>query len=409
MAAAARSRLAWFSPLPPLTSGISDYTSEIVPYLVGRVAVDVFCPRPGPFKPPRAPRGARVLRPARYFAHPDAYDACLYHLGNNPDHEFVYTAARRRPGIVVLHDTVLHHLIAHATVERGWDPVGYERVLEEEYGERGGPLATLRERRVATDLEKFLFPLVSHVVAEARGVVVHSHDAAARIASAAPGVPVAVIPHHAGDPPLSVAAIDRSVARRAIGVSPETLVVGHLGFITRPKQPAAILEGFARLHREVPDSLLLMVGADRTAGALPRLVARLGIGDAVRLTGYVNLDRMYLYLRAIDVAINLRYPSAGETSGTLARSLAEGRPVIVNNYASWAELPPDLALKVEIDRPQAEQVADHLLRLAKDPELRKTMGERARLYARDHLDPVRCVDSYLAFARRVNEGAIREV
>ena len=397
-------RLAWFSPLPPLTSGISDYTSEIVPYFDGRADVDVFCPRPGLLKPPRAPRRARVLRPARYFGRRDAYDACLYHLGNNPDHEFVYAAALRRPEVAVLHDTVLHHLIAHATVERGWDPVGYERVLEDEYGDRGGRLATLRERRVATDLEKFLFPLVSHVVAEAKGVVVHSHDAAARVATAAPNVPVAVIPHHAGAPPASVAPIDRDVARRMIGVRPETFVAGHLGFITRPKQPAAILEGFARFHRKVPDSLLLMVGADRTGGALPRLVAQLGIADAVRLTGYVNLEQMYVNLRAMDVSINLRYPSAGESSGTLARSLAEGRAVIVNNYGSWAELPRDVALKVEIDRPQAEQVAEHLLELAGDPDLRAAQGDRARAYAHDHLDPVRCVERYLAFVRRVNEG-----
>jgi glycosyltransferase involved in cell wall biosynthesis len=147
-----------------------------------------------------------------------------------------------------------------------------------------------------------------------------------------------------------------------------------------------------------------MVGADRTAGALPRLVARLEIADAVRLTGYVNLEQMYVHLRAMDVSINLRYPSAGESSGTLARSLAEGRPVIVNNYASWTELPSDVALKVEIDRPQAEQVAQHLLRLAGDAELREAMSERARTYARDHLDPVKCVESYLAFARRVETG-----
>ena len=68
---------------------------------------------------------------------------------------------------------------------------------------------------------------------------------------------------------------------------------------------------------------------------------------------------------------------AGETSGTLARSLAEGRVVIVNNYASWAELPGDVALKVEVDGPQGEQVAEHLVRLARDPSLRDAIAEPA--------------------------------
>src|SRR5207249_3806447 len=152
---------------------------------------------------------------------------------------------------------------------------------------------------------------------------------------------------------------------------------------------------------KVPDSLLLMVGADRTGGALPRLVAQLGIADAVRLTGYVNLEQMYVNLRAMDVSINLRYPTAGETSGTLARSLAEGRAVIVNNYASWAELPSDVALKVEIDGPQGEQVGQHLLHLARDPAFRAGVEERSRRYAAELLDPNRCRDQYLDFAREV--------
>src|SRR5262249_53169794 len=89
------------------------------------------------------------------------------------------------------------------------------------------------------------------------------------------------------------------------------------------------------------------------------------------------------------------------SSGTLARSLAEGRAVIVNNYASWAELPSDVALKVEIDGPQAEQVARHLLHLAGDPAYRAGVEERSRQYAIDHLDPNTCRDQYLSFAREV--------
>jgi glycosyltransferase involved in cell wall biosynthesis len=382
-------------------SGISDYTSELVPYFAGRAEVDLFCPRPGPFRRRLAPRGAKVLNPPRFFAHPEAYDGCFYHLGNNPDHEFVYVAARRRPEIAVFHDAVLHHLIAHITVEEGIEPEDYRGILTAEHGERGARLALLRQRRLATDFEKFLFPLTSHVAREAKGIVVHNRDAAVRLRDAAPRVPLTVIPHHAGAPPPEVAGIDEAEARRRVGLPANAFVVGHLGFITRPKQPGAVVEAFARLHREFPNSILLMVGADRTGGALTRLVSRLGLGHAVRLTGYVDLVLMYVYLRAMDVSINLRYPTAGESSGTLSRSLAEGKVVIVNNYASWAELPGDVALKVEIDGPQAEQVAEHLLRLARDPALRKAIGGRARRYAHEHLDPLACAEQYVSFAREV--------
>jgi glycosyltransferase involved in cell wall biosynthesis len=398
-------RLAWFSPLPPTDSGIADYTYELVPYVAGRARVDVFCPRRRFGRQPQAPLRSRALPPAHYSARPRSYDAALFHLGNNPHHEFVYRAARRFPGIAVFHDAVLHHLVAHMTVESGRDSTGYEPILQSDYGELGRRLATLRRDRLATDFEKFLFPLTAHVARRATGIVVHSEETAAWMGMAAAGVPLTVIPHHAGAPPTELTGVDRAEARRRLGLPPDAFVAIHLGFITRPKQPGALLDGFRQLHREFPDSLLVMVGADQTGGAVWRLAHRLGIAPAVKLTGYVDLLRMYLYMRAGDVMVNLRYPSAGETSGTLARSLAEGRVVIVNNYGSWAELPRDVALKVEIDGPQGEQVGAHLLKLARDPLLQASMEEQARRYASAHLDPTRCAEQYVDFVRRVGNGA----
>jgi hypothetical protein len=119
----------------------------------------------------------------------------------------------------------------------------------------------------------------------------------------------------------------------------------------------------------------------------------------------VDLTKFYLYLRAVDAVVNLRYPSAGESSGTFARALAEGLPTIVNNYGSFAEVPRDVTLKVEIDGPQAEQVGEHLLHLHRDPDYRASVAAAARRYASTVLDPVRCRDLYVDFAARVGRGA----
>ena len=160
-------RLAWFTPLPPMPSGIADYSSEIVPYLAARSDVDVFCPRPGMFSRARVPRGATLRDPKQYPELIDRYDAAFYHLGNNPYHEFVYKTAKDRPGIAVFHDADLHHLIAHATIEARRDPAGYEDILREELGEMGGRVATLRRLGLASEFEKFVFPLIGHVAVRA--------------------------------------------------------------------------------------------------------------------------------------------------------------------------------------------------------------------------------------------------
>ena len=59
-----------------------------------------------------------MVRRGRRWA-PRRADVCLYHVGNNPDaHGWIVEALRRRPGVVVLHDFVLHHLVAGLTFGR---------------------------------------------------------------------------------------------------------------------------------------------------------------------------------------------------------------------------------------------------------------------------------------------------
>ncbi|CAN5184601.1 glycosyltransferase family 4 protein [soil metagenome] len=395
-------RLAWYSPLPPMASGIADYSFELLPLLAEREHVDVFCPSPRLVRRLKPPPGLRVVDPGRSNAQPESYDAVFYHLGNNPAHKWVYEAALARPGITVFHDFVLHHLIAYMMVEERLDADRYRRVLAEEYGESGLRLAELRLQGTATDFEKFVFPANTTMARRSRAIVVHSEDSAERMREIAPDVPVWVIPHHAGTPPREVRAIGRAAARATLGLPREAFLVGHFGYITRPKQPAAVLGGFARLAAAHPNARLVMIGADKTGGGMQLSVRKLGLVGKVILAGYVDLARFYLYLKAVDAVINLRYPSAGESSGTFARALAEGRPAIVNNLGSFAEVPQDVALKVEIDGDQAEQVGAHLLRLAEDPAFRARVEERARSYAASVLDPVRCRDLYLEVARQVS-------
>ena len=92
-------RVAYFSPMPPERSGIADYSELLLPSLRRRVEVAVV--RRGRRRPPRGS------------------DVCLYHVGNNPEaHGWIVEALRRRPGVVVLHDFVLHHLVAGLTIAR---------------------------------------------------------------------------------------------------------------------------------------------------------------------------------------------------------------------------------------------------------------------------------------------------
>lgn len=391
-------RIAWLSPLPPWPTGISDYSFEMLPVLAERADVTVVAPHRWP-RPLRVPRGIPRLSPRAFDRQADRFDAAIHHLANNPAHEFVYREARRRPGVAVFHDLVLHHLVAFVTFESRRDPAGYRSALQAEYGEVGTRLHHLKVRGAASDFEKFLFPLSAEVAERARAVVVHSEDSRGRMADVAGDVPITVIPHHAGRPPASVAGVGREEARRRVGLPQDAFVVGHFGYVTRPKQPRAVIGGFARLAAARGDALLAVVGADTSGGGLLWLIRRHGVEDRVRVTGYLSLERFYLYLRAVDAVVNLRYPSAGESSGTFARALAEGRATIVNDLGSFSCVPDGAALKVEVDGDQATEVGNHLVRLAEDPAFRSAVEDQALAYARSALDPGRCADLYVAAAR----------
>jgi len=75
-------RIAWFSPLPPMASGIADYSFELLPFIAELADVEAFCPRGGLRRKAKAPPGIPLSDPARFAAGAERYDAVFYHRWN---------------------------------------------------------------------------------------------------------------------------------------------------------------------------------------------------------------------------------------------------------------------------------------------------------------------------------------
>ena len=227
-------RVAFFSPLPPARSGIADYSEALVAALKPLVDVDVYA-------------GAeRVFDPA-------SADITLYHAGNNRFHEFVYEAALRHPGVVVMHESNLHHLMADLTIKRGdWD--AYVRECEYEGGETALAFAErVRKLEVGPDYEGV--PMTRRLLEQARGVVVHSRFMREEMRTAGFTGPPAVIPHGAWIPQA-----DRNGWRHKLGLDETTPLVGIFGFLKPYKRIAESLRAFRRLVRLAPNVKMILVG-----------------------------------------------------------------------------------------------------------------------------------------------------
>ena len=115
--------------------------------------------------------------------------------------------------------------------------------------------------------------------------------------------------------------------------------------------------------------------------------------DASRFktTGYVSDDEFDAYYAQVDRVVNLRYPSAGETSGTLIRAFEMGKPVAVSDYAQFAEFPDDCVVKIPLGDGEVDALADFFTRDFDDDAVAR--AQRAWLDANARLDQT--VDGYL--------------
>lgn len=361
-------RLAWFSPLPPQRSGIADYSAELLPHLAEHLELELFVDegvRVDPAIRARFPvHGERAFPGMR-----ERFDAVLYHLGNNVDyHARIWQTAVRFPGIVVLHEAMLHHLVRGMTLSRG-DLEGYVEEMRYAYGRTGQALAR-RSVDTGIPLDVWSYPLFERVVDSSLALIVHNEYTRQRVLASRPLARISVIPHH-----LSlgeVGPVDR------MGIPAESFVLASFGFITPAKRLEVSLRAFERLRGERPDAVYLLVGETSPHYDLPRLP------EGVRLVGHTELDEFLRYMQVADVAVNLRYPTSGETSGTLVRLLGLGKPVIVSNLGAFAEIPDDACAKVDLDEFEEDLLFEYLRRLASDEGLRRRMGENARRFVAPH-------------------------
>jgi glycosyltransferase involved in cell wall biosynthesis len=365
-------RVAYYSPLPPDRSGIADYSALLLPVLEQLVEVEV------------ARRGR---------TRPVAADVALYHIGNDPDaHGWIVEALEQRPGVVVLHDFVLHHLVAGLTLGHKDGPA-YLAAMERDSGISGRLLAHgVLEGRVAPlwETRPEEFPLIGGVLDSATALIVHSRYVERRVREHGFHGPVWRVPHPAW--PM------RDVVPARVEGAP---VFGCFGHMNPSKRIPQLLDAFALVRRRHPNARLLLVGP-----ASPGFdMGRLG-GDGVERIDYVDEERLWSLMARCDACISLRSPTMGETSGSAIRALTLGRPLVVSDVGWFSELPDEVAFKVPVEEDEVAVIAASLELLAASEAKRRAMSDAARDYIRHEHDVNGVAESYVAALEEAAGGPI---
>jgi 2-polyprenyl-3-methyl-5-hydroxy-6-metoxy-1,4-benzoquinol methylase/glycosyltransferase involved in cell wall biosynthesis len=397
-------KLAYFSPLNPQPSGISDYSEELLPYLAAHAEIGLFVDG---FRPSNS-NIANQFSCFDYHRDPSVlerlqdYDAVIYHMGN--DHRYhagIFETMQKQPGVVVFHDFALQDFFLGLARARG-DMELYlaevaachgknERIIAEEHLLRGSV-----PPQVAAPLN---FPLNCRAASGAEGIVVHSQWSRARFEGLAPGVPVARIPMPVVDLRADRPGKTGSFVKDDNG-QPGAVSIASFGLVTPDKGVELTLRVLSRL-RDDYDFHFTLVGAENSYFDVREIISDCGMSDRVKITGQVTLAEFERYISETDVAINLRERTVGETSASLYRIMAASVPAIVSNVGAFAELPNDAVVKIDHDNYTDALLQAYLRKLIEDTQFRLRIGANARRHVLSEHDAQQSAVRYVDFIGEV--------
>lgn len=355
--------IGFHSPLPPAPTGVADYAAALLEEL-------------------RARGDIRVNSPGG--------DVSLYHLGNNPLHREIYLQALGRPGVVVLHDAVLHHFLLGL--------LGRADYIEEfvyNYGEwsRGLAAELWEERpRSSQDARYFQYAMVRRVAETSRAVVVHNPGAARIVAAHAPSARIVEIPFLFRAPqPVADSEAMRWRARH--GIAPAAFLFGVFGYLRETKRLLPTLRAFERVRAAGVNAVLLVAGEfcspDLARAAQPLLSA-----PGIVRAGYLPGREFWLAAAAVDACLNLRSPAAGETSAIAIRMMGMGKPVLVTAGEETARLPEAACLRVPAGLAEERVLAEYMRWLGESRTAAREIGLRAAAHIAAHHSPAEASRRY---------------
>lgn len=300
-----------YTPLPGSASGVADYAVRSSALL--STVADV-----------------RFVALDNYTS-PVEFDHVLYHMGGGRDSIATFRAAAERPGPVILHEHVLSQFFVenHDLLDADTN-----RVVRDAFGGALGrefhhstELADRMERErhlhyLDVGLERMIVDRATMVFTHSRAALAMLRQRHSRARVEQLEFPVRPLPRR-----------QRYGVRAQLGIPAAATVFGSFGFAGSHKRLPQVLRAWSRVAVPADAGRLLVVG-----GGTNRL--RPLANASTTVLGYAESGHEFQrLLSAVDVGVQLRDPSLGETSGVIAQLLGSDVPVITSTESvlpAWA-------------------------------------------------------------------------
>lgn len=401
-------RIALLTPLHPQKTGIAEYIEEMLPYLRKHLGesyqIDLFVDNSCLNESNRI-TNHQCHDIDEYELMHEEYDITIYQIGNNQLHIKMYMLALKYPGIIVIHDYAIHHLVAAVYLAYLKDDNAYFEEVGYNHGLDAKKEAVLRATRGELGLwetDAIKYPMNRRILTASLGTIVFSQFAKENLEAYSSNVPIHRIYLHCGGDCSLCTEEERFDARKRLHLdaSQNEIIIGVFGFIGQAKRPYSILEAVYRLIQEGKKIKLVYVGELMDdCKDLPSKIKEKRMKNMVAMTGFTTQEEFQDFIVASDICVSLRYPTMGETSGVLTRALSRGKPSVVTDIGTFKEYDSDMVMKISAGEDEVDELVEVLRKLIDDENFRKKVGERGLQYAKDHLQIESTAESFATFVK----------
>jgi glycosyltransferase involved in cell wall biosynthesis len=399
-----RRRIAYFSPLPPLPSEVSNYSTRLLDELQRRYMIDLYhdegylphqalsCPDFGCHDYRLFERNARVIR----------YHAVVYQMGNSQYDAYMYETLLRHQGIITLHDFSTTGFQSRYATQPGVNGEAYVWRHFEAFRE-GSSDKMLRSSAASADPDRGVpatgikkeYRLNGRIFKQAAAMIVHSPWYAEQLQGRTPAHFGKTFVIAYGATTLERSPEQRTGIRARFGLPLEALIIAGFGAIHDNNINSETVAAFAPLARAIPEAILIFPRPDSDDGEARLAVSRLDLQQRVRFLEDRTAPVLAELAAIADIGICLGRPAnSSENLGALTALLGHGVPTIVSDVGSFSCFPDFVVRKLRWESHGLAGLTQVLHELATDRQGREALGQAALDYARQNHDWARVAAAY---------------
>lgn len=221
-----------------------------------------------------------------------------------------------------------------------------------------------------------------------------------------------VVIHH-GVPNIAFSPSDRFKGK--IGFEKDEFLIGSINLISENKGLEYIIQAMPKIKKVIPKVKYLMIGQthplvklyqkEKYRNYLKRLIKKLHLSrNFVEINRYLTLDELVSYLKAFDIYITPYLDQSQTASGTLAYAIGAGKVFVSTPYIYAKEILSDTR-GILVNFRSVSDIEDAVIKIYKDPKLRRTFEKNAYAYGRKMIWPRVALD-YLTLFKYLNSPKI---